>query len=187
MPNILSAANIALRSQRSTNDDSDLKDETSTQSQTRNTGNSVGSPQVGGAHSRKFGRVTIKKSHAKPGNRDSDTEYVNLVTVKVPIPEQDLAAEMLTRKASNELLSDESARKPTMSVRVKFRTDNHLLVGWDEYASLKAGTCDLYKFPHIQWRSKRVSTIMAETNGTAPPAPGRAWMMRVSPVPYWNP
>ena len=121
-------------------------------------------------HAKKFGRVlkvSVKDSLGLKGRnsrRSTDTEGVAIVTVEVPLTEHDLRTEAASRAAMGKTGAE--AIKTTMSVRVKFRSDGNLLIGWDEYSSLKPGSCDLTRFPTIQWRSKRVSTIMKEDLGT---------------------
>eukprot|EP00966_Prymnesium_polylepis_P278372 6431891-Prymnesium_polylepis.1 len=59
-------------------------------------------------------------------------------------------------------MGEKNPESKEVKVRTKFRTEEKLVFGWDEFGSLKPGTCELYNFPKINWRSKKVATVVNE-------------------------
>eukprot|EP00327_Prymnesium_parvum_P049352 CAMPEP_0205889230 /NCGR_PEP_ID=MMETSP1083-20121108/20841_1 /ASSEMBLY_ACC=CAM_ASM_000430 /TAXON_ID=97485 /ORGANISM="Prymnesium parvum, Strain Texoma1" /LENGTH=943 /DNA_ID=CAMNT_0053253285 /DNA_START=20 /DNA_END=2853 /DNA_ORIENTATION=+ len=62
-----------------------------------------------------------------------------------------------TDEPNEELERDDEPNEEFVKVRVKVELSGQFQFGWDEYGSLKAGSCNCYRYPQVMWRSKRAS------------------------------
>ncbi|KAL1524691.1 hypothetical protein AB1Y20_019576 [Prymnesium parvum] len=94
------------------------------------------------------------------GNKSFSRDGVVILTIEAPLDADDIKA--ISQSPRYSTAAGVSETQNICKVRVKFTLDFQLEVSWDEYGSLKAGTCNLYSFPHIEWRSKKASVAVLE-------------------------